>query len=325
MLLRAFFGIVTCCVVFISAGAGFFKIGICGIFVGSLFFVDFILIRQVPFFKLLTALVSAITMLSIVLLVSVLVERYSLVENLVGKFPQETKSLVVLSACIVSLYYSVRVAESSNYFKRTSDVVAATGMDHLVDTSAIIDGRLLEVCEAGFLSTKLVVPEFVVQELQYISDSFSHERRKKGRRGLDLLKRMKNSDKLSVSILQLDFDFIKGVDNKLIHLCKERGSVLITNDYNLIKVAELQGIKVLSINKVATILRPMYGAGDRLKVSVLKKGSSKNQGVAYLEDDTMVVVEEGEKYIGHTKNVVVTQFIQSDSGKILFCRLGEYS
>ena len=156
--------------------------------------------------------------------------------------------------------------------------------------------------------------------MQFISDSSNHEKRKKGRRGLDFLNRMKNSEKLFVSIVSIDYDD-KGVDNKLLRYAKENNTKLITTDFNLVKVARLEGVIVLNINEVATVLKPNYFQGDRIKVNIVKKGNSKNQGVGYLEDDTMVIVEEAEKFIGVLKTVAVTSFMQSNSGKIVFARL----
>lgn len=193
----------------------------------------------------------------------------------------------------------------------------------ILDTSVIIDGRIADICETGFFEGVFVVPQFILRELQHIADSHDPLRRARGRRGLDILHRIQKMSNIEVRIVEEDFPNIKEVDSKLIALAKAMNAKVITNDFNLNKVAEVQGIPVLNINELANALRPVVLPGENMKVFVIKEGKEYNQGVAYLEDGTMVVVENGRRFIGKNIDVVVTSVLQTTAGRMIFTRVAE--
>jgi len=191
----------------------------------------------------------------------------------------------------------------------------------LLDTSVIIDGRISDVCQTGFIEGTLVVPQFILRELQHIADSSDPLRRARGRRGLDILHRIQKISNISVRIIEEDLPQIKEVDSKLVALAKIMDAKILTNDFNLNKVAELQGVTVLNINELANALKPVVLPGESMKVFVLKEGKEHNQGVAYMDDGTMVVVENGKRYIGKNIDVTVTSVLQTTAGRMIFTKL----
>ncbi|MCS6873141.1 MAG: hypothetical protein N2Z23_05445 [Pyrinomonadaceae bacterium] len=193
----------------------------------------------------------------------------------------------------------------------------------ILDTSVIIDGRIADVAETGFLSGTLVIPHFILRELQQVADSPDSSKRQRGRRGLDMLQRLRNNSKLDVQILETDFPNIKEVDHKLIELAKELRAVIVTNDFNLNKVSQLRGVQVLNINELANALKPVVLPGEKIQVFILKEGKEYNQGVGYLEDGTMVVVDNARKIIGKNAGVIVTSVLQTTAGKMIFGKLAE--
>jgi uncharacterized protein YacL len=193
----------------------------------------------------------------------------------------------------------------------------------ILDTSVIIDGRISDICEAGFIEGTFIVPQFILQELQYIADSQDSTKRARGRRGLDVLHKIQKMSNITVKIVDEDFPKIKEVDSKLVALGKLLNAKIITNDFNLNKVAQLQGVAVLNINELANSLKPVVLPGETMRVFVLKEGKEYNQGVAYLDDGTMVVVENGRKYIGKTIEVVVTSVLQTTAGRMIFSKAKE--
>jgi uncharacterized protein YacL len=193
----------------------------------------------------------------------------------------------------------------------------------ILDTSVIIDGRMADICDTGFIEGDLIVPRFVLDELQQIADSSDHMKRSRGRRGLDILNRMQKSDGININIVDVDFPKLKGVDAKLIALGKREGGKIVTNDYNLNKVAELQGIKILNVNELANALKPVVLPGESMVVKIIKEGKEQDQGVAYLDDGTMVVVDSGSKYIGKNVQVTVTSVLQTTAGRMIFSNLKE--
>ena len=193
----------------------------------------------------------------------------------------------------------------------------------LLDTSAIIDGRIAEICSTGFLEGPLLVPVFVLEELQLIADSSDLLKRNKGRRGLDILKQMQEDNYVEVRIINDDFDDVQGVDSKLVRLGRQIRAKVVTNDYNLNKVAALQGVVVLNINDLANALKPARIPGEQMEVLIVKAGKEENQGVAYLDDGTMIVVENGHKYIGKTMPVTVTSVLQTSAGRMIFVKIAE--
>jgi uncharacterized protein YacL len=200
---------------------------------------------------------------------------------------------------------------------------AAAGKRNLkiLDTSAIIDGRIADVVETGFLEGTLVVPEFVLRELQTVADSSDSSRRQRGRRGLDILQKMQAHPLLAVQIVEDDFPQIREVDLKLIELAKKMGAPILTNDFNLSKVAQLHRVRVLNLNDLANSLKPLVLPGEKMNIVVLKEGKEYNQGVGYLDDGTMVVVDHARRMIGRAVEITVTSVLQTASGKMIFGKL----
>ncbi|MCR5176721.1 MAG: PIN/TRAM domain-containing protein [Anaerovibrio sp.] len=190
----------------------------------------------------------------------------------------------------------------------------------LLDTSVIIDGRIADICSTGFIDGKLLIPVFVLEELQHIADMSDSLKRVRGRRGLDILKKLQNDFGSQVEIVNQDFDDISEVDSKLVRLGQLTGSKIITNDYNLNKVAELRGVPVLNINELANAIKPVVIPGEYMHVTVVKEGKEQGQGVAYLEDGTMIVVENGRKFINEAIKVEVTSALQTAAGRMIFAK-----
>lgn len=190
----------------------------------------------------------------------------------------------------------------------------------LLDTSVIIDGRIADIAETHFLEGTLVVPQFVLTELQHIADSSDTLKRTKGRRGLDVLKRLQADEDSDILITDEDFPDVSEVDLKLVRLAKKMGGHVVTNDFNLNKVAELHGVSVLNINDLANAVKPVVIPGEEMHVVVIKDGKEHNQGVAYLDDGTMIVIEEGRNHIGNAIDVVVTSVLQTSAGKMIFAK-----
>jgi uncharacterized protein YacL len=193
----------------------------------------------------------------------------------------------------------------------------------LLDTSAIIDGRIADMADTGFLDGTLVIPEFVLRELQMVADSSDGSKRQRGRRGLDVLQRMQANSMLNVQIVEDDFPHIREVDLKLIELAKELDAKIITNDFNLNKVAHLHHVSVLNINDLANALKPVVLPGEKMNIAILKEGKEYNQGVGYLDDGTMVVVDHARRMIGRSVEISVTSVLQTASGKMIFGKMEE--
>jgi uncharacterized protein YacL len=196
--------------------------------------------------------------------------------------------------------------------------VSAAGIAKIIDTSVIIDGRILEIVEAGFLEGPLVLPRFVLRELQLIADSGDALKRTRGRRGLEVLTKLQQV--ATLEIVERDFDDIAHVDAKLVRLAQERGGKLVTNDFNLNRVAHVEGVAVLNINELANAVKPVLLPGEDLRVTVIKEGKEPHQGVGYLEDGTMIVIENGRRLIGETVDVSVTSALQTLAGRMIFAR-----
>ena len=190
----------------------------------------------------------------------------------------------------------------------------------VLDTSVIIDGRIADICETGFMDGALVIPQFVLKELQLVADSSDSMKRNRGRRGLDILQKIQKMAGVEVMISDVDFPEVREVDLKLIELARSLQGKIVTNDFNLNKVAQLRGVEVLNINELANSLKPVVLPGEIMKVFILKEGKEYNQGVAYLDDGTMVVVDNARKMIGRTIDVVVTSVLQTTAGKMIFGR-----
>ena len=191
----------------------------------------------------------------------------------------------------------------------------------LLDTNVIIDGRIADICKTGFLEGTLLIPVFVLEELQHIADSPDTLRRVRGRRGLDVLKQIQDEpSKLQVEVMNVDFDDISEVDSKLVRLAQKVNGKIITNDFNLNKVAQLRGVEVLNINDLSNAVKPVVIPGETMKVQVVKDGKEPGQGVAYLEDGTMIVIENGHRYLSRTISVEVTSALQTSAGRMIFAK-----
>lgn len=190
----------------------------------------------------------------------------------------------------------------------------------LLDTSVIIDGRIADIVKTGFVEGILVIPNFVLQELQYIADSSDSLKRAKGRRGLDILNTLQKDDEVPIEFYEGDFEDIVEVDSKLIRLAKLMDAAIVTNDYNLNKVSEFQNVTVFNINALANAVKPVVIPGELMRVQIIKAGTERKQGVAYLEDGTMIVVEEGQHYMNEWLEVVVTSALQTAAGRMIFAK-----
>ncbi|HOU15750.1 MAG TPA: PIN domain-containing protein [Anaerolineae bacterium] len=190
----------------------------------------------------------------------------------------------------------------------------------LLDTSVIIDGRIADICRTGFIQGELIVPLFVLNELQHVADSSDTLRRNRGRRGLEILRQLQEESPVPVRLTDADMPGVREVDDKLIALAKEMGGSILTNDYNLNRVAELQAVTVLNVNELANAVKTVLLPGESFSIHVLQEGKEQNQGVGYLDDGTMVVVEEGIRYIGATIDVTVSKILQTAAGRMIFAR-----
>jgi uncharacterized protein YacL len=193
----------------------------------------------------------------------------------------------------------------------------------ILDTSVIIDGRIADICETGFLEGQIIIPQFILKELQQIADSSDSMKRNRGRRGLDILQRIQKNADLDIKIVDEDFPKIREVDGKLVALCQKIGGKIVTNDFNLNKVAELQGVPVLNINQLSNAVKPVVLPGEIMNVYILKEGKEYNQGIGYLDDGTMIVVDNARREIGRSVEVVVSSVLQTTAGRMIFTKLKE--
>jgi uncharacterized protein YacL len=241
----------------------------------------------------------------------------------------ETKTFLTLALTFFMAYVGLMVgAAKGDYIELSalggifSDKTARRDVK-ILDTSVIIDGRIADVAETGFLTGTLIVPQFILRELQQVADSPDSSKRQRGRRGLDMLNRLQNNSSLDIQIVETDFPSVREVDLKLIELGKQLDAVIVTNDFNLNKVAQLRGVTVLNINELANALKPVVLPGESMRVFILKEGKEYNQGVAYLDDGTMVVVDNARRLIGKNADIAVTSVLQTTAGKMIFGRLAE--
>jgi uncharacterized protein YacL len=210
-------------------------------------------------------------------------------------------------------------------FKRSSSK-SSGGKEHtgakpkILDTSVIIDGRIADICKTGFIEGPIIIPEFILEELRHIADSSDSLKRNRGRRGLDILKVIQKEINVEVKIVSTNFEDVNEVDIKLLKLAKLINGYVVTNDYNLNKVAELQDVKVLNINELANAIKPVVLPGEEMVVHVIKEGKESNQGVAYLDDGTMIVVEGGKRHLNETLEVLVTSVLQTAAGRMIFAK-----
>jgi uncharacterized protein YacL len=245
--------------------------------------------------------------------------------------PAEMKTFLTVALAFFMSYIGLMVGAAKGEY---IDLTALGGVfgdkdvkkDYkILDTSVIIDGRIADVAETGFLGGTIIIPQFILTELQQVADSPDSSKRQRGRRGLDMLQRLRNNNQLDIQIVETDFPKVKEVDLKLIELGQQLDGVVVTNDFNLNKVSELRGVSVLNINELANALKPVVLPGEAMKVFILKEGKEYNQGVAYLDDGTMVVVDNARKLIGKSAEIAVTSVLQTTAGKMIFGRLWEDS
>src|SRR5688572_28752534 len=248
-----------------------------------------------------------------------------------GAVHPSTKVFLTLALAFIMAYIGLMVgAAKGDYLDLSalggifSDKAMRRDMK-ILDTSVIIDGRIADVAETGFLSGTIIIPQFILRELQQVADSPDGNKRQRGRRGLDMLNRLQGNSTLDIQVVDTDFPAVKEVDLKLLELSKQLDAVVVTNDFNLNKVAQLHGIQVLNINELANALKPVVLPGEAMRVFILKEGKEYNQGVAYLDDGTMVVVDNARKMIGKNVDVAVTSVLQTTAGKMIFGKFDERS
>src|SRR6266700_1330569 len=241
--------------------------------------------------------------------------------------PPESRAFLTLALIFFMAYIGLMVgAAKGDYLDLSalggifSDKASRRDLK-ILDTSVIIDGRIADVAETGFLTGTLIIPQFILRELQQVADSPDSSKRQRGRRGLDMLNRLRNNSSLDIQIVETDFPSVREVDLKLIELGKQLDAVIVTNDFNLNKVAQLRGVNVLNINELANALKPVVLPGIRQLVNVQKEGKEYNQGVAYLDDGTMVVVDNARRLIGKNADIAVTSVLQTTEGKMIFGRI----
>ncbi len=248
-----------------------------------------------------------------------------------GLVDEKTKAYILFFLSVVLGYVGLAIGSRKGFSlplgksreEAEAEKEGARAHYKILDTSVIIDGRIADICETGFLEGTFIIPQFVLRELQHIADSSDSLKRNRGRRGLDILHKIQKKVDLDVRIVDTDFPRIREVDGKLIALAKKDGGKIITNDFNLNKIAELQGVTVLNINQLANALKPVVLPGELMRVYILKEGKEANQGVAYLDDGTMVVVDNAKREIGKTIDVLVTSVLQTTAGRMIFTQIKE--
>ena len=224
--------------------------------------------------------------------------------------------IIVMMSLIGMQLGSAKLWEMKKELAQTAE--RNRGIMGILDTSVIIDGRIADICGTGFVMGDLIIPQFILKELQMIADSSDSTKRTRGRRGLDILNKIQKQSYVNVLISDSDYPAIKEVDHKLISMAKETGHPIITNDFNLNKVAEVQSIQVLNINQLANALKPIVLPGENIRVQIMKEGKEHGQGVAYLDDGTMVVIDNGRRYMGRNVDVTVTSVLQTTAGRMIF-------
>ena len=252
------------------------------------------------------------------------------VANLVnGAF--EVGESLLLSRVIVFMLYTtlgcfgiylvhLKKIEIRGWISKTGDMLISSS-PKILDTSVIIDGRILDIMSTGFVEGKVVVPSFVLNELRHIADSSDSLKRNRGRRGLDILSELKNAKITTVEVLDIDYPDLKEVDSKLLRLAHELQGKVVTNDFNLNKVAKLQKVQVLNINELANSIKQVVLPKEEMKVNVIKEGKEQGQGLSYLSDGTMIVIENGRKHVGESIDVVVTTVLQTSAGRMIFAKV----
>ena len=242
--------------------------------------------------------------------------------------PEVMQALALLLYMVCAYFGIILGLWKGPEFRAGDEAALGVGMRQvsspkILDTSVIIDGRIADICETGFLEGPLIVPQFVLKELQHIAGSPDSIKRNRGRRGLDILQRIQKNVDMTVHIVDHDFPTIREVDTKLVALGQALKGKVLTNDFNLNKVAELQGVPVLNVNQLANAVKPVVLPGEVMNVHIMKEGKEYGQGVAYLDDGTMVVVDNAKRYVGRHIDVIVTSVLQTTAGRMIFTRLKE--
>lgn len=238
-------------------------------------------------------------------------------------------ALLIISSNFFMFLVSTKTRELADLFfnpGQAAEQKITSGKDLLkiLDTSAIIDGRIADLCKTGFLEGVLIIPHFVLNELQKIADSSDPLRRNRGRRGLDILNKIQKENQVAVRIFDMDYEDLAEVDTKLLRLARELEAKVVTNDFNLNKVAELYGVEVLNINDLSNAIKPVVLPGEEMIVHVLRDGKEYGQGIGYLEDGTMIVVESGKNFIGLNIEILVTSVLQTSAGRMIFAKPKDY-
>jgi len=315
------------------AGAAVDLWGIVFALVGALaglIITPFVTIYPIKLFRSRIALISAQKMLSAIVGLVIGLTIAALVASPLSKLPEPFGQILPFLGVLIFGYIGVAV-----FVMRQNDILGIlrgpfslpvsdsrdrSERNILLDTSVIIDGRIADIARTGFIAGTMLVPSFILNELQHIADSSESVRRQRGRRGLDILNHLKKDTSIRFHITDIDVEGVREVDDKLIILAKQLHCPVLTNDYNLNRVAELQGVTVLNINELANAIKAVYIPGESMEVQVLQEGKELGQGVGYLDDGTMVVVEDGKEYIGQMIPVVVTKVLQTAAGKMIFAK-----
>jgi len=279
-------------------------------------------LRKISLRRLIGAAAGSILGILAALLIHLVIDRTSL--------PAESKSFLGIALVLVLAYVGMLVGATKGDMLNLQAFGGVFGSERsgrrfakILDTSVIIDGRVADVCEASFLEGTVILPRFVLHELQMVADSADPLKRQRGRRGLEVLERIRELPSLEVEVAEEDFPDVPDVDLKLIELARRYDAKIVTNDFNLNKVASLQGIEVLNVNQLANALKPVVLPGEGMRVFILREGKEPNQGVAYLDDGTMVVVDGARRMINKTIDISVTSVHQTSAGKMIFGRYDE--
>jgi uncharacterized protein YacL len=281
-------------------------------------------IEKIPGNVVLPAVIGLILGLVVAFLLS------SLVNNIITGGISWLASIINVIIYIVCVYLGISTfvrhkASVFDVFKRHKDAEKGSELSgakpKLLDTSVIIDGRIFDICNTGIIEGALIIPEFVLDELRHIADSSDDLKRNRGRRGLDVLQRIQSELKVPVKIVHSETDETAEVDSRLLSLAKDMNGIVVTNDYNLNKVAALKNVQVLNINELANALKPVVLPGEEMKVTIVKDGKEPGQGIAYLDDGTMIVVEGGKNEQGKPLSVIVTSVLQTSAGRMIFAKI----
>lgn len=316
--------------VFIFTGMGYalggdnsLVYGIVGFTLGLLIVLFEIFARRISLKGLSSAVFGILLGLLLAWVFSETLDRFPLPKDFSVETLENIKLLVTLIFIYLGLTLGIKGRDNFNlvipYVKFKRQELREEAI--VVDTSSIIDGRILDIVKTKFIEAKFIIPRFVLNELHALADSTDHMKRQKGKRGIEILHSLKKEPNIEIEIVDQNAEDIKSVDEKIVKLTQDLDAKVLTTDYNLNRIAQLQGVKVLNINDLANALKPTFIAGQRFSLKLIKEGKEHNQAVGYLEDGTMVVVENARKFIGRTVNIEVTSVLQSSSGRIVFTKL----